>query len=275
MPVTLLLCEGVPNGPDIVLLGKLLAGKCEIKAMGGKYGMGDRVMARQEVLGEGSVAGLLDRDFINPWQPPQYIPKPWTISGGHHRLGWYWERKEIENYLLDPLLIEKLFNGIIDMDEYIKILNHARDTIANYQAARIALSANRLRFSPLPSSFGSKRGSDKHLFPDALDINSCQAGIEQTIQAYDGSQTISLEQVLKTFTEVLPECQPGGGRYDNFLCGFAGKDLLWAMDGWIKSKGWQGAFALREKIVKSIRQSSDDISQWLPELAALKQMILS
>ena len=64
MPVNLLLCEGGSSSPDVRVLGKLLAGSCQTKPMGGKYGMGARIIARREMLQSVVVAGMLDGDFI-------------------------------------------------------------------------------------------------------------------------------------------------------------------------------------------------------------------
>lgn len=60
MPVAQLLCEGGNNSPDVRLLSKLLSGICEIKPLGGKYGMGAKIIARREAFGQNSVYGILD-----------------------------------------------------------------------------------------------------------------------------------------------------------------------------------------------------------------------
>ncbi len=108
MPVNLLLCEGGTNSPDIRVLGKLLAGICEIRPMGGKYGMGERIKARREILGGNVVFGLLDGDFQVNWELPQNRPRDWIVRKNKTKvlLGWRWERKEIENYLIDPVVVQ-------------------------------------------------------------------------------------------------------------------------------------------------------------------------
>ncbi len=158
MPVSQLLCEGENNSPDVRVLSKLLSGLCEIKPNGGKYGMGVKIIARREVLGKTSVFGILDGDFLKDWQEPENRPAEWK-SGNLEHFGWRWERKEIENYLIDPVVVEKaLKNENIDMTGYRTALEDARDRISDYQAAGTALSANRIDFRPLPSSFGKERG---------------------------------------------------------------------------------------------------------------------
>lgn len=49
MPVKVLLCEGENNSPDIRVLSRILSGQSiTIKAAGGKYGMGSRIIAQRE-----------------------------------------------------------------------------------------------------------------------------------------------------------------------------------------------------------------------------------
>jgi hypothetical protein len=80
MPVSQLLCEGGNNSPDVRVLTKLLAGLCEVKPLGGKYGMGAKIIARCELLGENSVFGLLDGDFIKDWNTPRGEPVEWKSA---------------------------------------------------------------------------------------------------------------------------------------------------------------------------------------------------
>jgi hypothetical protein len=136
MPVNILLCEGGPNSPDVRVLVKLLPGRCEIRPMGGKYGMGERIKARREVLGGMVVFGILDGDFLGEWQEPTNAPREWIASDGEI-LGWRWERKEIENYLIDPTIVRRsMETSAADEDQYLQALEDARNRIAVYQAAR-------------------------------------------------------------------------------------------------------------------------------------------
>jgi hypothetical protein len=56
-------------------------------------------------------------------------------------LGWYWERKEIENYLIDPKVVKwALGDKAPPIDKYQTALDKAARKIASYTAAIIALS---------------------------------------------------------------------------------------------------------------------------------------
>lgn len=219
MPVNILLCEGSSGSPDVRVLSKLLSGLCEIKPLGGKYGMGDSIIARREIQskdinGKDIVFGLLDRDFIEEWHVPNKQPCIWKSKDSQITFGWRWERKEIENYLIDPDVVKKALNqDSFDLRGYCETLEKARDAIAIYQASRIALSVSRVRFKPLTSSFGPIRGKEKYPFPDSLDEQSCREGIKRTIQNHQQTQTISEKGVMQAFERYKSECNSGGDRY--------------------------------------------------------------
>jgi hypothetical protein len=252
------------------VLGRLLAGRCEVRGLGGKYGMGMRIIARREAVGVRSVFGLLDGDFTEEF-PPR---REWRSSDGEIHFGWRWERKEIENYLADPQVVSRaLGSGAPPPGQYGTALEQARDAVADYEAARTALSISRVRFSDLPSAFGTARGRDQHPFPDALDEAACCAGLRETVEAHRQTQLVTPDDVEARFRGLLPECRPGGTRYAHYLYAFAGKDLLWAMDPALQDLGFQGAMAFREKVLVGIERATEDIGGWLAEWRALQQAV--
>ncbi|MDQ1354927.1 MAG: hypothetical protein QG657_5236 [Acidobacteriota bacterium] len=278
MPVSVLFCEGGPNSPDIRVLSKLLSGLCLIKDSGGKYGMGDRIItwreAREKRNSLDICCGLLDGDFIADWETPKNEPYRWESSDKKIHFGWRWERKEIENYLIDPVVVEKsLVKKSFDIVAYKQALIRARNLIAIYQAARTALSTNRSRFNPLASAFGKECGREKHLFPAALDEESCKKGILENIDKYRKTQSVDEKSVLNSFEMYKSECLEGGQRFNDFLHAFSGKDLLWGMNDWLAANGFTGVLAFREKIVSGIQRSTEDISTWLPEWGKLRTII--
>lgn len=76
MPVNLLFCEGGPGSPDVRVLRKLFAGYCEMRPAGSRYGMGDRIQAHREVLGQCQVAGIIDGDFRQDWTCDRPLLEP-------------------------------------------------------------------------------------------------------------------------------------------------------------------------------------------------------
>ncbi len=276
MPVSLLLCEGGASSPDIRVLRKILAGRCGVLASGGKYGMGERIRARREAIGRNEIFGILDGDFVDPWTPPVQRPVEWRSPDKTFIFGWRWERKEIENDLIDPEVVGpalNLLNSTLSVPDYRSALEVARDRLPCYQAARTALATSRLRFRDLESAFGKPRGSERHPFPDGLDEASCRVGLGEVVTQHQVQQTIKLDDVEAKFAQLLPEYQPGGPRHQPFLHAFSGKDLLWAMDGALRQLGFAGAWAFRERVLDGIDQSPDDVGAWLPEWGALQRAI--
>src|SRR5580658_5908227 len=96
VPIAVLVCEGGPQSPDVRTLSKILAGLCEVRPFGSKYGMGDRIKGMRQNLGP-VVFGILDGDFQELDQPVAERPRDWIVE--EQVFGWRWGRKEIENYL--------------------------------------------------------------------------------------------------------------------------------------------------------------------------------
>ena len=276
MPVSRLLCEGTDGSPDIKVLTKLLGGRCEVRGLGGKYGMGTRIVARREAIGSNEVFGILDRDFVKQWEGPFDRPVEWTNSDRTILFGWRWERKEIENYLVDPSVVDHALSQSdhkISSKEYQGMLETARDQLSIYQAARAALATSRVRFSDLPSSFGRKRGEARHPFPDQLDEAACRNDLRQVVLSHRQAHVIDPGEVETAFSALLAEFQVGGSRHQWYLHAFAGKDLLWGMDGNLRSVGFASAWSFRDKVLDGIEMSPNEIADWLPEWKALQRAI--
>jgi hypothetical protein len=93
------------------------------------------------------------------------------------------------------------------------------------------------------------------------------------VQQYQEKQTVSHEQVKDAFEDLLPEFQNPGSRYTHYLTAFSGRDLLWAMDESMQAIGFEGAMTFREKVLKGIAQTAEDIADWLPEWRRLRELI--
>ena len=110
MPVSVLLCEGEDNSPDVRLLGALLRGTgVSVEPSGGKGVLQNLVRSRR--FQNPRVCGLTDGDF--PRKPETWMlssdegPRPWVPKDA--MLGWKWRRKEVENYFIDPEVLQRTF----------------------------------------------------------------------------------------------------------------------------------------------------------------------
>ena len=75
------------------------------------------------------------------------------------------------------------------------------------------------------------------------------------------------------FDAYLCDFEKGAVRLLNFLHAFAGKDLLWAMNESLGQMGFTGAWVFREKVLKGIARTNEDIADWLPEWKALRDEV--
>jgi hypothetical protein len=219
--------------------------------------------------GRTDVYALLDRDFDVPWEPPQRRPIPWVE--GNALLGWRWERKELENYLLDPHVVRKALGWERpDESRYEGLLQNARDRLACYQAARIALFRCRPRRVGLSNRFGKSRGRENYPFPESLGLEDCRQGVRKVINEFGESRSPVVEEVLERMSEAIPEFELGSSRLEEFMTAFAGKDLAWAMDEDLRNWRFQGATIFCEQILTGIENASGDIWEWLPEWKELR-----
>ena len=240
-----------------------------MRPFGSKYGMGDRIKGMRQYLGS-VVFGVLDGDFGPLADPIATQPRTWQVE--EQLFGWRWKRKEIENYILDPNVVSSALGlAAPPAAAYEEILKAAGDRITAYQAARTYLGLVQRRYRPLPTSFGRPRGSDNHRFPDALDEASCRTEFLRTINDHQSS----LECDEQRFDELLAECRSGGPRLAAFLCYFAGKDLMWAIDEPLRQLGFLGCGDFRERILLGVEQTKEPVETWIPEWGALREAVIS
>src|SRR5207249_6122652 len=160
--------------------------------------------------------------FLHDWAGPFDEPRQWTSKSGKHNFGWRWSRKEIENYLIDPVVVRRALAGNApDESEYSEGLRKAEEKVAVYEAARTALSNCRRQFRDLPSSWCGRLASFGHKLPTDLGEPSCREGITGAVQAHAATQVASVNDVITRFESVLPECPAGGARRTRALWAFA------------------------------------------------------
>lgn len=276
MPVDILYCEGGKNSPDIRVLLNILSGICTVKPAGSKYGLDRQILfiKQERLLPSSVVAALKDRDFDSDVSPPINFPRSWSsrVDGQEIQVGWSWERKEIENYLIDPEVVSHALGAKAPpLEAYSIALEESARDIADYTAARVALSLSRQRLLPLNNCWGNSGG--QHPFPSSLAESDCRTAITDIVRQYEQAQIIQENDVLDHFDRLLPMCRIGGSRFQNFLTFFSGKDLLCGMRLALLSFGLGEPFVFRERIIKGIENSSDDVSSWLPEWSQLRQVV--
>ncbi|MGK7876759.1 MAG: hypothetical protein AB4426_26770 [Xenococcaceae cyanobacterium] len=184
----------------------VLSGACTVRSAGSKYGLERKILfIKQENLLPGSiVAALKDRDFDSDDSPPKSSLRNWLakVHNQNIQVGWSWERKEIENYLIDPeVALRALGSKAPPIEDYHAALKESAKTIADYTAARIALSLARQQLLPLKNSWGNMGG--QHPFPDCLAESDCRTGIKDVVRQYDQVQVVREDDVLNSFEQLL------------------------------------------------------------------------
>jgi len=275
MPVSLLLCEGAGGSPDIRVLRSILVGiNLTLEPSGSKYGLGAKIRSYREVIINSVIAGIRDSDFDRDHVPPTGNLREWRIENDSIWLGWYWERIEIENYLTDPIVVEHaLGTNTLDMNAYRVALQDSAESIAEYMAARMALSRSRIQFSPLPNHWGEAGGLKGHTFPAERNETVCRSQIGIIVADY--SQRIQESEVLERFEAMLLYHRPGGSHFQHPEICFSGKDILCGMRTALEGMGFASPGVFRERVLKGIETSPDDVWTWLPEWDELRNQIIS
>jgi hypothetical protein len=268
MSVNILYCEGYPGSYDERLLLSLLSGTaCRPVPAGGKenISIGVRMIRAARRTSSQGIFALRDRDFDREAAVPTGKTRSWIISdrGESIDLGWTWERREIENYLLDPYVVEKtLPAGRLDIALYHQALENAANRLEFYTAARIAISISR-RSERLKNTFSPFGTAD-----------DCRQKIREILAEYQANAPQE-RIVLECFDALLPECQVGGLRRSHFTTFFAGKDLLAQLNPFLKRSGWSSQRIFIEEIFEGLKNTTENIWEWLPEWADLRRQILT
>jgi hypothetical protein len=280
--VNILYCEGVAKSPDVRVIGAIIPPGCIVRPIGSKQGLAQRILGAKDVRTSSTVAGLRDRDFDNDDNQPTATPRDWYITeaGTRVALGWYWERKEIENYLIDPKVVKKALGGDAPpMEQYRAALTASAQKIGAYTAARITLSLYLShRPSPPYNFWGDEREKNAgYRFPKDKGLTevNCKAELNSIIRQYEQRLASPKKNPIEEFERLLPTCCPGGSRFvnQNYMTFFAGKDLLYGMRDELSRFGFDTPVVFRERILKGIEETAEDIWTWLPEWQRLRDFI--
>jgi hypothetical protein len=268
----------------VQILHNIVPNSCRVKPIGSKHGFHQRILGARNVQQNNfTIAGIKDRDFDNDDSVPTDNPHNWYATDNNKKvqIGWYWDRKEIENYLIDPKVVKRsLGSKAPPLDEYKAALQASAKKIANYTAARIALSCV-YYLNPPFNCWGEER-EPGHFFPKdkGLKEQDCRSKISSIFNEYQQKLVVSKAEVLAQFEQLRQDCRPGGCRFQQFLTFFAGKDLLYGMRHDLQKFGFkfpgrQSCYVFRDSILDGIQKSGEDIWEWLPEWQRLRELILS
>ncbi len=269
MPVNLLIVEGKL---DTELMEAIVDQPTIVRMGGSKNSLAPfaRTLLKERSLSR--VGFLRDRDF--DYDPPDNRIAPVPIQVRDTGLsGWHWCRHEIENYLLEPALVAAACSSTISEATYLEQLREAALRIRFYQAARWAVGVGR---RSLPPNYDLKTRhpeiADKELaVPVQLSAGESREWPVQTCGAF-------LQGVNFSLCESAVQQRFGmyEARFNEEFCGstneilvwFSGKDLMAAMEDWLRGEGYANAGVFRAELRDWVTGHPEEAPGLLPEWGA-------
>jgi len=269
MPIAKLFIEG---NLESEVLNPILEGTPVLQQGGSKDSLKPR--ARADRSENGVMAGYLrDRDF--DFDPPADISRPTVDSEeGGMPVGWRWVRHEIENYLIEPVLVNEAMTWPIP--EVEEALRQSAREIRHYEAARWSIGVVRRDLPPHYELKTRPDGLNDIDLPVALDSVAVNAWASESIAAHRGRINASTDPLrVQESIEELSE------RFDdafilevaNVLVWFSGKDLLAGMNAWLATKGVPNPGAFRALMRDWIIANPLRTIELLPEWNALIEVV--
>lgn len=271
MPITKLFVEG---DLDSEILVSILKGSPVLQVGGSKNALRPRARAeRQDTKRESGY--LRDRDF--DFDPPEDLSRPTPDAEDDSNVfGWRWCRHEIENYLIDPGIVNAATGyPIADIEQAIRL---SAMEIRSYEAARWTVGIVR---RALPPQYELKTRPDalnEIDIPQAVDTESVTTWAKDNIDAHrtrivtvtDPANTqASLDSFFSRFDETFI------ANVLNVIIWFSGKDLLAGMQAWLRAKGYENPGSFRARIRDWIIANPERTLELLPEWNRLTQILRS
>ncbi|WP_295441794.1 hypothetical protein [uncultured Thiodictyon sp.] len=222
MPVSLLIVEG---NLDSEILASVLAGEPAVRRGGSKNGLAPQARYERD-MSKVKAAYLRDRDFDH--EPPQnHHTVTVDRQDGSTVLGWRWARHEIENYLLDPAIVEKAIG--ISAHDWSATLTEVAGRIRWYQIARWTIGQVR-RVLPPSHQLRTRPADLNELALPALTDKPfsrewCLTSIGDFLeQVTEKMSPESVEAKIDRYSGILTE--DNLGNIETTLAWCSGKDLL-------------------------------------------------
>jgi hypothetical protein len=268
--VSALYCEGAENSPDVRLLGLLLGDVVgEVVPWGGKDGLPAMVnRGRRNGL---AVCALIDGDFPRAPDAWAHGDEACVWEQGKEaepkvQLGWHWRRKEVENYLLDPLVLAGAFGWSDDQtNDYRAVLERVFDDIAVHTAARMALTVCAPQRNRLYTEINL-----------GDDLSAVRATLEARAKEHDQKAKIDVDKLLHWFDALVPRCQHGPFR-QHPMSAFAGKNILARLQNTPGvqeiDRNLKVGKKLYSPLLSALESKGPAVIDWLPEWRSLHDAV--
>jgi len=269
MPIAKLFVEG---NLDLEILNPILSGSPLLHMGGTKNSLRPRALSDRKE--NGVMAGYLrDRDF--DFDPPDDLTAPTVDAKVDAKdektpFGWRWCRHEIENYLLEPALVNAALGwSLADIGQGI-IASAA--TIRAYEAARWTVGVARRSLPPAYELETRPEGLNEIALPAALGIEDVQRWAMETLRTHrerieKTTNSPIVQQHFDSFVERFNEkfmADPA-----NALLWFSGKDILAGMTGWLADRAIPNPGRFRSQLRDWVIENPDQTVGLFPEWQAL------
>jgi len=257
---------------DVEIYTKVFAGSLTIERGGSKNSLRPQAGNDRKV---GIHAGYLrDRDF--DFSPPKKMDVPTVDSPkADQPWGWRLNRHEVENYLLDPKVIQAKFS--IDEGIWQQHLCEAGRKIRWYQIARWVVGHARANLPPNYRLQTSPEDVDEMRLPQDLNEQPSLQWCRETIREYltrvtgalnEETVEAQIEVLRNQFSDELPDDPLRVATW----C--SGKDLFAALsDAALQATKIPNAKSLCNILRDWVMVNPETFLGFIPELAALKQQI--
>lgn len=272
MPVSRFLVEGKL---DIEVLGSLLAGVTTVDPRPTSKGsLAPRARDLRRDTGQ-TACYVRDRDF--DFLPPADLGQPTidtTVAGAI--LGWRWCRHEIENYLIDPGIINATFGW--DRATFEAQLIDSARSIKHYQASRWTVGQARQVLPPAREFPNKPTECADHDFRLPADLT--QAGTANWVQAQAATflanvqaalAPAALSAELTVHSDRLTDAFLGD--VTNVLVWCSGKDLLTGLIPWLQATHGLHPSQLRTRVRDWIKLNPDATLVLLPEWDTFRNLL--
>jgi hypothetical protein len=272
MPVSRLLAEG---RLDLEILGTLLAGNPLVDSNPTPKGsLAPRSRDLRRDTGQ-AACYVRDRDF--DFLPPADLSQPTIdVTDAGMPLGWRWCRHEIENYLIDPGIIQATFGWDRATFE-AEIIGAARH-IKDYQASRWSVGQTRKGLPPAREFPTRPPECAGHEF--RLPVDLTQAGTSTWVQTQAAAFLANVEATLDpaALTHALADHSARFtdeflGDVTNVLIWCGGKDLLAGLIPWLQATHGLHPSQLRIRVRDWIVTNPDQTLRLLPEWDAFRNLV--
>lgn len=268
MPVATLFVEGKLESE---LLNPILSGQPALKVGGSKNALKPRARTERDET-KTEIAYLRDRDF--DFDPPADLTNP-TVDASIEEVpfGWRWCRHEIENYLLEPRLIEAATGW--PAQEANDALSQIAGEIRHYQIARWTIGTVRRSLPPNHELKTRPAGLNEIGLPLGLSQEAISAWATQQISDFAGRladqvQAGVLQNLKSTFHRRFDEAFLSDVK--QVLLWFSGKDLLAGLQRAIPAKV-PNAGSFRADLRDWVRANPERALDLLPEWQSLVNLL--